>query len=109
MARQPGIENRINEFLEALFKMYSIALAHLNTPNYVKPFTVEYGQKYARIVVETGGSRSVYCFVDLTDGSIRKAASWKSPTKGVRGSIWNDGCDVGKGKPCDMYGNGLYR
>jgi hypothetical protein len=50
---------------------------------------VEYGRKYARVFVErTGGSRSVYCFVDRTTGDVLKAASWKAPAKHARGNIF---------------------
>jgi hypothetical protein len=29
----------------------------------------------------------VYCFVDLTNGDILKAATWKAPAKHARGNI----------------------
>lgn len=50
--------------------------------------SVSMGRRYARIVKTDVGSRSVYCFVDITTGGILKAASWKAPAKGVRGSIY---------------------
>lgn len=52
--------------------------------------SVEMGNRYARIVTkaQTGRSRSVYCFVDRTNGDILKAASWKAPAKGARGSVF---------------------
>lgn len=61
-------------------------------PNaYFVPVSVENGKRYVRVVVSRGGgvSRSVYCFVDKTDGSILKAAGWKAPAKGKRGSIFD--------------------
>ena len=49
--------------------------------------TVDLGRRYARIVQTASGSGNVYCFVDLTNGDIRKAASWKIPARGVCGSV----------------------
>jgi hypothetical protein len=44
------------------------------------------GIKYTRIVQTASGHRSVYCFVDAS-GNIYKAASWKTPAKGVRSTL----------------------
>ena len=49
--------------------------------------TVELGKRYAKLVRGRGTSRSVYCFVDLTNGDILKAATWKAPAKHARGNI----------------------
>jgi hypothetical protein len=72
-------------------------------------FTAEYGKKYARIVVHTNGSKSVYCFIDLNNGDILKANSYKTPAKGKRGNIFNADCDVGINKPANVHGGGLYK
>ena len=48
-------------------------------------------RKYVRVVKEDamGGGRSVYCFIDTTNGDILKG-SWKAPVKnGVRGNIFS--------------------
>jgi hypothetical protein len=34
--------------------------------------------------------RSVYCFVDKTNGNILKSASWKAPAKHARGNIFSE-------------------
>jgi len=57
----------------------------------------ELGSRYARIVRgarkpisgEATEERSAYCFVDMANGDILMAASWKSPAKGKRGSIYD--------------------
>ena len=53
--------------------------------------TVERGKRYAKLVLADASapiiSRYVYCFVDLTNGDILKAASWKAPAKRARGNI----------------------
>lgn len=48
------------------------------------------GRKYARIVRKDPASRSVFCFVDMTNGDILKSASWNTPAKHARGNIYNN-------------------
>ena len=105
MTRQAGIEDRITMFVGELQK-YAIQ-EHTNRGYiaFTGEFAVEYGKKFARIVKQG----SAYCFVDLSNGDILKAAGYRKPANGKRGSIWNEGCDVGNNKPCDLYGSGLYK
>ncbi len=59
-------------------------------PNVPTPrVSVENGKRYARIVLSNGHTdrKSVHSFVDLTNGNILKAASWKMPAKGIRGNV----------------------
>jgi hypothetical protein len=56
-----------------------------------------------RVIRRTAGERSVFCFVDAY-GNIYKAASWKSPAKGVRAVL--DTVDM---NTVDQYGSWLYR
>jgi hypothetical protein len=66
-------------------------------------FSVERpGIKYTRIVRGGKAQRSVYCFVD-GDGNILKAAGWKAPAKGVRGTLAT--VNIAK---VDPYGSWLY-
>lgn len=59
-----------------------------------EPTTFERGKKYARIVKNVN-QRSAFCFIDLTNGNIHKADSWKAPEKKhVRGNISNGAADV---------------
>ena len=54
-------------------------------------FRADLGKKYARIVMEeTPGQASAFGFVDIVTGDIYKSASWSTPAKGVRGSIFED-------------------
>ncbi len=48
------------------------------------------GRRYVRVIKNDGVSRSVHCFVDMTNGDILKADGWKSPAKHARGNIFND-------------------
>jgi hypothetical protein len=63
--------------------------SHPNSDPY--KFYIESGRKYHKIIMETdgganrlGSSRSVHAFVDKKTGEVYKAASFKSPAKGVR-------------------------
>ena len=47
-------------------------------------FFIEEGRKYLKIVMDARGSKSVHAFVDKKTGELYKAASFKSPAKGVR-------------------------
>ncbi len=79
-------------FVEAVQTMvnkhYADKLANLTPP----VFSVDEGRRYLRVVrTETfGSSRSVYCFVDKTNGDILKAATWKAPAKHARGNVFDE-------------------
>ena len=48
-------------------------------------YQVETGKKYHKVImVSSGNSRSVHCFIDKNTGEMYKSSSWKSPAKGVR-------------------------
>jgi hypothetical protein len=63
--------------------------------------SAELGTRYIRIVEEIDSYRSVYCFFDY-DGNVLKAASWKTPAKGVRGTVFD--VDYGWGTALGPYG-----
>lgn len=57
--------------------------------------SIETGRRYARIVSDNGSQRQAFGFVDLTNGQVLKADSWKTPAKNfARGNIndANQGC-----------------
>lgn len=47
------------------------------------------GRRYIRIVSSGHGQRSVWGFVDKTNGDILKAEGWKKPAKHARGNVFN--------------------
>ncbi len=105
----PELPNRITMMLDKLYDMYDAYFRGHYPSSTVPTFSAEYGPKNVRIVISDRSSRSVYCFVDIESGDILKSASWKAPAKGKRGSIWNDECDVGYYRPCNIYGSNLYK
>lgn len=84
-ARLDAIIDRINIQIR---KHYTDKLKNL-TPDQIR---AEDGNRYVKLVREDaeGGSRSVYGFIDKTNGDILKAASWRAPAKHARGNIWDE-------------------
>lgn len=109
MTQQPVTENRLNEFLfnmNELYRLYFLSKGYSHNP---PTFSAQPGSKNIKVVENRPeGGASVYCFIDKATGDILKAAGWKAPAKGVRGSIWNESCDVGTDKPCNVFGGNLY-
>jgi hypothetical protein len=55
-----------------------------------RSFTIDWGKKFAKINHESWGSKSIHCFVEIANGNIWKAATYKAPQKnGIRGNIDN--------------------
>lgn len=71
---------------------------------YYEPIVLEAGSKFIRVVHGSKGSHSVYCFVEKATGNILKAAGWKAPAKGARGSIYKPESYAG----ADCYTSWLY-
>ena len=82
-----GMKNLI-KYIEKLW-LDSAKRMGYNTDN--KPeYSYTMGKKYARLVVEPyPGQKSVWCFVNVENGDVLKAAGWKGPAKGVRGNIYD--------------------
>lgn len=66
------------------------AICDQHTIGYSKISIDPRGMKYVRIISNHGGSNSVHCFVDKTNGDVLKAASWKAPAKHARGNIFDE-------------------
>lgn len=49
-------------------------------------FEVEQGRKFARIISRDDAQGSAFCFIDA-EGNIYKAATYKTPAKGVRATL----------------------
>ena len=101
---------RLSQFINNLSALYAQYYADNGFTFEAPPtFDAQNGSKNIRIVQRrANGGGSAYCFIEKDTGNILKAAGWKAPAKGARGSIWNHDCDVGANKPCNVYGSGLY-
>jgi hypothetical protein len=109
----PEVIARIGHFCNALEAYCNEK--NINKAMFKLVITPEVGKKYARIVRReswNGGdptNGSVHCFIDLSNGDILKAASFKVPAKGVRGNIFKDDFDIGIGKAVGEYGAAYLR
>ena len=85
-----GCEKIYNDYMDANFPTNPRAeFAFSKGRKNIKVFKVEKdsnGKIY---------SRSVHCFVDMTNGDVLKAASWKAPAKHARGNIFKDDNGLG--------------
>ena len=78
-------------------------------------YEIEKGRKYLKIMMvidhgpnRLGASRSVHAFIDKNTGEVYKAASWKSPAKGVRFDLRLIESRERLYKSCDWAGSHLY-
>ena len=83
------IEQAIVEYLKKVsissYFHYKANLSNLTPPEYI--YTK--GKKFYKVFEKGVASKSVFCFIDF-DGNIYKSASWASPAKGIRGSVYQD-------------------
>ena len=78
----------LDKFINLIQDMKDVYMTK-NFPALQRPvITADVGRRYAKLLVSDASSRSVYCFVDLTNGDVLKAATWKAPAKHARGNIF---------------------
>jgi len=89
---------------------------NINKSIYSLVFEVQMGPKNVRIVrrelwkgQQEPTNGSVHCFIDKATGDIKKADGWKRPAPQIRGSIFNEGFDIGIGKAVGVYGAAYLR
>jgi hypothetical protein len=74
------MEQNLNQFCQFVQTLLQSQVKHT--------LQISKGRKYTKLIsVDTLGSRSVWCFVDQTNGDILKAATWSAPAKHARGNI----------------------
>lgn len=106
------IKAAINLFVERVQAMYDAKYAATYALLMSPRIEVEYGNKFAKVTTTQrddrrgDGQKSVYCFIDLSNGDLLKAEGWKKPAKGKRGSILNENSDVGT--VATVHGGGFY-
>ena len=91
---EPAILDRLERYVARLDELcvayYEDRFDHIEAPE----IRVELGRKYAKVINGRNGG-SVHTFIDLTNGNILKAASYKAPApNGVRGNIFDDDCGM---------------
>ncbi len=83
-----ALENMLLEYRGARFPTLPAPTVEIST-----------GKRFARIIKKDSGT-SAYGFIDLSNGDLLKAASWKAPAMHARGNIFNQ--DMLSG--CGPYG-----
>jgi len=85
----PDFETRLSAWLAG-------AQAKIDThyrvdyPTLIGPtLSIERGARYIRVVSAGGSQRSVFAFIDTTNGDVLKPASWKAPAAHARGNIFD--------------------
>ncbi len=87
-----GLKERIDGFVAGVDKIIKAHYA-ANLENLIPPsLSAKPGNRYVRIekADAKGSSRSVYCFIDRSNGDILKAASWRAPAKHARGNVFEN-------------------
>ena len=91
---QEKFDNALRVFVEGCQNIHTDHMAR-HLPN-VTPDQIssKIGERYAKIIrardEEQGIGTTVHCFVDMTNGDVLKAASWKAPAKHARGNIFDE-------------------
>tara|TARA_R100000008_G_C3500213_1_gene123277 strand:- start:127 stop:462 length:336 start_codon:yes stop_codon:yes gene_type:complete len=84
-------DKKFDEFLEGCQKIVDEGMR--NYP-FGKKLTTRKGSKYIKIISEDVGtdnnSRTVWGFVEKSNGDILKPASWSKPAKHNRGNIFDE-------------------
>ena len=52
--------------------------------------SIDPGHRYYKIVKVAHGQRSVYAFIDSTNGDVLKPATWRAPAKHARGNLFDE-------------------
>jgi hypothetical protein len=87
-----NFQAKLQSWLEACQKLINDHFAK-DLPNLSVPsLSLSPGKRYIRVVrtENAGQSRSVYAFIDVTNGDVLKPASWKAPAKHARGNIFDE-------------------
>ena len=88
---EENFDYRLNKFLEKVQE--KIKTRDTEYSRHSVDFTI--GKRYIRVIDVTNSDsikrESVFCFVDVTNGNVLKANSWKAPeTKNPRSNINNE-------------------
>lgn len=87
-----NFDSKLQEFVDYVQNMINKYFSDNYTCLVPCKISIMRGKRYVRIVRTSdggNGQRSVFCFIDATNGNILKSASWKAPeTKNPRGNIF---------------------
>jgi hypothetical protein len=84
------IASQVKKYLEVVNELIAEYWSDVKITHEAQPMaTVEWGSRYAKVI----GGRSVHTFIDIKNGNILKAATYRAPARnGVRGNIFAKDC-----------------
>jgi hypothetical protein len=80
-----NFETAFNSFFEKTINLHTNYMNDNYPNNPIENMTYRTGKKYVKIMRNT----SVFAFVDMTNGDVLKAASFRAPAKKARGNIFD--------------------
>lgn len=81
-------EIKLNHWLEGCQKLID---QHYTISGLVSPkLVVSSGKRYFKIIRVEESGKSVYAFIDKTNGDVLKPATWNAPAKHARGNIFDE-------------------
>lgn len=95
-----NLTEQIEKFQSALQSMLYVYRAEHFPTLPVPKIEISIGKRFARIIKKDGSHTNAYGFIDLKNGDLLKAASWKAPAMHARGNIFADDMLAG----CGPYG-----
>jgi hypothetical protein len=87
-SESPAFADALRRFMALVERNLNASRERLVPGSSPLTLTAEPGPRYVRIVKTEGGSRSVYGFIDTTNGNLLHAESWKKPKKRPSGNIY---------------------
>lgn len=92
----PKLAELLQSFLKGCESIYLKSLPETYPENCIDKFSLQIGRRYAKVL--RGGS--VHVFIDLNNGDVLKAASWRAPATGARGNLFDNMGGLGRMTPC---------
>lgn len=86
-AEGDGFAGRLAKFIDGAQLMINAHWEKNFAPLPPPQLVTDPGLRYVRVWQEDRTIRSAYCFVDMTNGDVLMAASWKKPAKHARSNI----------------------
>lgn len=87
-----NFDEKLESFFNGVVKICEDHMAQEFPNNPKEGKRINKGKRYAKIINlnSEGKDSSVFCFVDMTNGNVLKAAGWSAPAKHARDNIFNE-------------------
>jgi len=82
-------------FFDGCRKINHTYMVGLGCDDHKDDFLFTKGRKYIKVIRDSGVQKSVHCFVNMVNGDVLMASSWKSPAKHARGNVFDENNGLG--------------